>query len=1485
MDSGNSGFIVAIDDDLHILAYLKNLLSPKGYSVLTFDKSRTALEYLKSNRPELILLDVSIPEIDGFEICKIIKANPELAIVPVIFITSGIEFNIRIEALNLGAVDFITKPFQKEELLARVDTHIRFHRLTELVKSQSVEIAESRVLKDLNKELLQKNKEYSELNLEYLAINEKLNVLNQELIETKTLLEQTLNQCPVPMVLVGMPGAKIRVLNPAAIEFLGISDCSSCLGANLFEITGSWQDFDKDGNPGKIEEIPLAKALKGEFTFHEERKIIRKDGSPRWGKISGLPIYNLNGEIIAGYMIVNDNTKIKQAEDEIAEKQKFLKIISDSVPDIIYLYSLDQMRYLYINKDLLSILGYSELDNKNLGSNIFVENIHPDDIHLVHAHVKNISTTGLNDFYQIECRVKRKNGDYYWFYIREKVYQRDSNGIPERIFGVCQDITEKKIAEEELIRAKERAERSEVDYKIALLDLNKAQSYAKIGSWKWYLQEERSEWSQEMYHIFEIDPKTSNSRLSGIALEKVYPEDRGKINELAKSAIERGKFTPLEYRIMQANGQLKSLWAEAGELIVDEYYKPLILSGIVQDITERKNVEQKLHESEVQYKLAFKTSADAIAIAKMNGEYVDVNEGFTEMLGYLKEEVVGKSSVMLNIWAYPEERDRFIAKLIKEHKVDNLEVINNRKDGNSITILLSANIIMLDGEPHIFSISRDISERKMFEEVLKEKEEKYRFLAENIQDIIWILDVETMFFTYVSPSVEKMRGFTVDEVMMQSFPDALTSDSREYLAQILPSRLGLKLNSEEDLVFVDELEQTCKDGSTVWTEVVTCYRVNSFGKVEILGTSRDISDRKKTEIALKESEDKFSKAFYSSPACMILAYISSATIIDVNDQVLHLLGYERNEIVGHTTIELNLWIDWGQRIDYLHQVSHNIPVDNEEVLFRAKSGKILYTRYSAQKIRLGDEDCILGVFVDITERKNMELELIKAKELAEENAKRVSSMFSTANTGFVVIDPSGRLVEWNNTFINYFGYSEEEFVKFFSNDITHPEDVAISFEQLDKLRTGQIDDFRIEKRFIRKDGSVFWADLFASSLKKDQNIYALLAVVNDITERKKFEFELISAKEKAEESDKLKSAFLQNMSHEIRTPMNAIMGFSGMLAKPGLSDEKRKGYSSIIMNSSKQLLSIVTDILTISSLETKQEKLNIEAVCINSMIIDLLAIFKPQASSQNISLYSKQYLTDKKSEIFTDKTKITQILTNLLTNALKFTQEGFVEFGYTIAVTLDGTFLQFYVRDTGIGIKQEQQEKIFERFRQADISINKKYGGTGLGLSISKGFAELLGGHIWVESESEKGSTFFFTVPYKPVDSEGQDLELITPKKKFTLLIAEDEEYNYLLIEELLHEMDIAIVHAKNGIDAIEMCEVNPGIDLILMDIKMPMLDGYKAAEIIKGFRPDLPVIAQSAYALEHEIEKYKGVFDAYVTKPIDSEELISAIKEYFGTI
>jgi signal transduction histidine kinase/DNA-binding response OmpR family regulator len=382
-------------------------------------------------------------------------------------------------------------------------------------------------------------------------------------------------------------------------------------------------------------------------------------------------------------------------------------------------------------------------------------------------------------------------------------------------------------------------------------------------------------------------------------------------------------------------------------------------------------------------------------------------------------------------------------------------------------------------------------------------------------------------------------------------------------------------------------------------------------------------------------------------------------------------------------------------------------------------------------------------------------------------------------------------------------------------------------------------------------------------------------------EKEKRAAELIIAKEKAEESDKLKTAFLQNMSHEIRTPLNGIIGFSALLNYDDVSREEIKEYSAIISQSGNRLIEIVNNVLDISKIETGQIVIERKAIVIDEILTDLHTFFTPIAKTKKITLnYINQ--GDKTNMLFSDEAKLHQILTNLINNAVKFTKSGSIDFGFE---TIEN-FIQFYVKDTGIGIPVELHEKVFIRFIQAEQSMTKNYEGAGLGLAISKGLVELLGGKIWVESEIGKGTTIYFTIPFEPMKVQSQsktpDTDIQVKKLHSKILIAEDDWTSFQYLSKILSKSVISIIHAENGEQAVEFAKTNPDIDLILMDIRMPVMNGIDAARLIKQIRPNVPIIAQTAYAFSEEKTNILSTgFDEYLSKPLQYYQLDEIIKKY----
>lgn len=375
---------------------------------------------------------------------------------------------------------------------------------------------------------------------------------------------------------------------------------------------------------------------------------------------------------------------------------------------------------------------------------------------------------------------------------------------------------------------------------------------------------------------------------------------------------------------------------------------------------------------------------------------------------------------------------------------------------------------------------------------------------------------------------------------------------------------------------------------------------------------------------------------------------------------------------------------------------------------------------------------------------------------------------------------------------------------------------------------------------------------------------------------------LTIAKEKAEESDRFKSAFLANISHEIRTPMNGILGFTELLSENDISDDKRKRYLSIVKERGHYLLGVINDIIDVSKIETGHIDLRLEPTSVNELFDDLFNNYFHLANLKNLNLVKTISLPDHDSIMLADRQKLKQILDNLMSNALKFTQKGKVEFGYY----LKDDFIQFYVKDTGIGLSESETEVIFDRFNQANKSIGQKYGGTGLGLSIVKAYVEKMGGQIWVNSIKKEGSTFKFTIPYQPQPQPNKNIsepaKPIVVNELMTILLVEDNKTNAFLINEILETKNVEILHAVDGKEAIDLYEKNLNIDLVLMDIKLPDTNGFELIKVLRSIRDEVPFIAQTAYALKGDKEKALDAgFNDYLAKPIDSKKLNSKIDYY----
>ena len=650
-------------------------------------------------------------------------------------------------------------------------------------------------------------------------------------------------------------------------------------------------------------------------------------------------------------------------------------------------------------------------------------------------------------------------------------------------------------------------------------------------------------------------------------------------------------------------------------------------------------------------------------------------------------------------------------------------------------------------------------------------------------------------------------------------------------------------------------------------------------------TAVDITKLRQAEEAVKEQKEKLQNQFINAPIG-IFHSDWEGRLLFANPALAKMLGYfDVEELISVTSdMATQIYADPKIRPPIMQALKENFGwVHYHDLIWKRKDQHLITVDMTARKVLdpLGVFDYLEGFIEDITERKHAEDE---RKQLSD----RLSLATRASGIGVWDYDIVNNILLWDDQMYELYGIQNKDFIGVYEtwHNGVHPDDKERGDKEIKMAIQGE-KEFDTEFRVLWPDGSVHNIRALAIVQRDDSGKALHMIGTNwDITKQKLVEQQLLKAKEHAEESDRLKSAFLANMSHEIRTPMNGILGFTELLREPKLSGKEQERYLGIIQKSCNRLLCIINDIVDISKIEAGQMGTTLSEVNVNEKIEDVYNFFLPQAEQKGIHFFYKCSLPSDQARIKSDKEKIFAILTNLVKNALKFTYEGFIEFGYE----KKGSFLEFFVKDTGIGVSEDNKDVIFIRFRQGGKISSKTKEGSGLGLSISKAYVEMLGGKIWVESEEDQGSTFYFTIPYiteKQVQSINPDIlpavEESGQIKNLKILIAEDDETSDVLITNILNKTNHEFLHAVTGNETIEVCRNHPNLDLILMDIRMPDLSGLEATQQIRQFNKSVIIIAQTAYALTGDREKAiaSGCND-YISKPIDNEELKALIQKHF---
>ncbi|HEY9169754.1 MAG TPA: PAS domain S-box protein [Lutibacter sp.] len=749
---------------------------------------------------------------------------------------------------------------------------------------------------------------------------------------------------------------------------------------------------------------------------------------------------------------------------------------------------------------------------------------------------------------------------------------------------------------------------------------------------------------------------------------------------------------------------------------------------------------------------------------------------------------------------------------------------------------------------------------------LKESKEQYKYLFETTSDLIQTMTPDGK-ITFVNRAWSEKLGYSIEDLTNLKIGDIIQQDLfskcdvafQKALEGERTDNIEFKLIKQNGEVIDVEGNIFCnfKEGMP---STVACFL-------------RDVTEQKRAENQLK-----FHANLLNEIDEAVIATNHNDNITYWNKAAEKLYGWNEAEVMGQNILDLIKPSVSKEEIALIVASLDNGESSSGEFICERKNGStfpaIVY--YSPILDAHNELTGIITISSDITKRRQ-----------SEEMVLKLSSTVEQSPISIFISDLNG-VIEYVNPYIpKLTGYTYEELIgsnpNIFSSGV---QSKAFYKELWNTILAGKKWEGEICNK--KKNGKLFWEYVIISPLKNEKGeIINFINISEDITERKRNMAELVRAKEKAEESDKLKTAFINNISHEIRTPLNGILGFGQFWADAKLSESERKKYFSVVKQSSNRLMQTVSDYMDIAMIVSGTLEVHKKEFQIKPLLVEIVEYAKLLCETKPIDIEVEIPSNSELQRLESDRELIIKIIKNLIDNAVKFTEEGKITIGYHL---LEGD-LEFFIQDTGRGIKQDKLQTVFEAFTQEDTAMTRGYEGSGLGLAIAKGFVTSLNGDIWVTSKEGKGSIFYFTIPYnsnvlKAVNEKIFPPAINKPKgdNKPLVLVAEDDEINFLFIEALLELADCDYLHAINGKEAVEICKQDIDISFVLMDIKMPIMNGLEATKIIKGFRPNLPIIATTAYSLTGDEEKFlEAGFDGYYAKPIKKEILDKLIEKYIS--
>ena len=1144
-------------------------------------------------------------------------------------------------------------------------------------------------------------------------------------------------------------------------------------------------------------------------------------------------------------VVVRDYTVQHQMEMDLLESSRKVNLLLNNLKGVA-LRALADGRWTidFMSDGIEELTGYPAEDFIHNAKRSFLDLIPPDELDAVRTAIKReLAASGR---FSVEHHLVRSDGDTRWVWVNGRgVYE---SGTLSFIEGFITDVTERRQMEEELRRNEEkyRSLIESLDVSIMIIDERGVYQYMnEVGAAVFSLSPEQFVGK----HVSDIFPASYSQDILS-AVHQVIQDNTGQ------------DFTS-EYTI---NSQER--WFKVSmQPIHDAEGRPAAVLLAATDVTkERQQVVEftKLNT-------AIEQSPVSVVITDRNGAIEYVNPKTCETTGYTREELLGSNPRVLRSGNTSPDYYENLWDSITRGEVWRGTFQNVKKNGD--IYVESATIAPIKNDEgaitHFIAIKEDITEKQQLQKDITLNEERFRQVAEYSRTVIWEADRDGV-YTYISPVASIVYGFSPEEwVGLRSIFDLRSADSSDHFRALYRELIG---RGEPISNFDNAIVQS--DGSTLWvsSSAEALYDENRE-LTGVRGVDYDIDQRKRVELELRKFQTISDQANYGNAISDL-----NGKLLYVNDYFATMHGYRAEELIGkdlsifHNSRQMPLVT---MALDLLKETGE---FDAIEITRTRKDGTVFPSLMNGKLIMNDDrtDGFMIASATDITKMKRQE-EAIKRLEIAIEQSP----------VALLITDLKGVITYASPAFTSITGYTVQEAMGNSTSMLKSGRNDDAFYKNLwETITSGRIWEGTLIN--MRKSGELYHEHMSITPVyDMEGQVTSYLAVKEDITDRMRIEEEKI-ARTAAEEANRSKSLFLSNMSHEIRTPLNAIIGFSQILEGDTTIGPRQKEQVKTITRSGRHLLGLINDVLDLSKIEAGKLMNQVEVVCLRDLLEDLEAMFSVMAERKAITFtFERDPAVPDFIEV--DGGKLRQVLINILGNSFKFTEKGTITVRLAMESESDHQELDVAVIDTGVGIRKDEMEQIFEAFKQSEAGLHA--GGTGLGLAITKRIIEIMGGTISVNSTYGSGSTFSFSVPVIPSSSDLHH-QMIRPglnavgfdlhESTYRILIVDDQKDNLDLLVAILDPMGFTLLKAGNGQKAVEICE-REDIDLVLMDLRMPVMDGYTAMKLINNMDgyAAVPVIAVTASAFEDDrMAVLAQGFDGYLKKPFKTEELIAEIAD-----